>query len=847
MTFERSPDGLGMGGPRPRVSWRLPGGALHQRAYELELTRDAGTWTSGRIECADHHLVPWPEAPLASRERVGVRVRVWTDDGEPSGWSEPASVEAALLDPADWRAVPVGCGWAEQDGTDRRPARVRREFTLDRPVVSARLYATAHGVYEAEINGTRVGDDVLSPGWTVYRSRLLYRTYDVTDRLVAGRNVIGAWLGDGWYRGRLGFEGGTRDIYGTDQSFLAQLEITHDDGSVTTIATDRTWTAAPGPILTSGLYDGETHDARIADAAGTPVRTHDRDPATLVAADWPAVRCTDEVRPVAITLRADGTHLVDFGQNLVGRLAITVTGPAGTEIGIRHAEVVVDGELATRPLRQARATDTYVLRGGGVEHWEPRFTIHGFRYAELTGWPGVLTADAVVARVYHTDMPPLGTFECDNPLVNRLHDNVRWSMRGNFVGLPTDCPARDERLGWTGDMQVFASTAAFLYDCTALVDSWLVDVGAEQFADGTVPWYVPVVPGGPMWTPIRPGAAWGDVVTLTPWELYRSTGDVEVLRRHHGSAKAWVDLVDRLAGPDHLWDSGFQLGDWLDPGAPPDRPEAAATDPHLIATGYFAWSAHHLALAADVLDEPDEAARYDALAADVRSAFRRRYALGDGRLTSDSPTGYVVAIMFDLLDDPAPAGHRLAELVADNDYRIATGFVGTPLICDALTATGHVDVAYRLLMQTECPSWLYPVTRGATTIWERWDALRPDGSLNPGGMTSFNHFALGAVADWLYRVVAGVAPAAPGYRRITFHPRPGGGLTSAAASHETPYGTAGIAWRFVDDDMLVDLVVPPGCAADVLLPGVEPYEIGPGPHHAVVPRPVVSLLADTQP
>ena len=455
--------------------------------------------------------------------------------------------------------------------------------------MSARLYASAHGVYEAEINGMRVGDDTLSPGWTVYSRRLRYRTYDVTRYLVEGPNAIGAWLGDGWYRGRLGFNGGTRNIYGADQSWLAQLEIAHDDGTTTTIATDASWQAATGPIITSSLYDGEVHDARAdnpdwskpdgANGGGwTPVKVHKRDPATLIPAEGPPVRCTDTITPVTALRRDDGSYLLDFGQNLVGRLAITVDGPCGSHVTLRHAEVTVNGDIATGPLRQARATDEYILRGAGIETWEPRFTIHGFRYAVVNGWPGEIAHESVVARVYHTDMPPVGSFECSDPLVQRLHDNVRWSMRGNFVDIPTDCPARDERLGWTGDVQVFAPTALFLYDCAALLDSWLVDVGLEQLSEGTVPWYVPVIPGPPLWTPIRPGAGWGDVAALTPVALFQATGDVELLRRHHRAARAWVDLIASLAGPARLWDTGFQLGDWLDPTAPPDDPASSATD-----------------------------------------------------------------------------------------------------------------------------------------------------------------------------------------------------------------------------------------------------------------------------
>ena len=856
-TFEYSPDGLGLGTACPRISWRLPDGSTDQVAYELEIEdADGMTTTTGRVASPRRSLVPWPGEPLGSRARARVRVRVWTTGAEdPSPWSDPAWAEAALLDPEDWVARPVGGAWPEDETSDRRPARVRREFTIGRPVVAARLYATAHGVYEAEINGARVGDDALSPGWTVYGKRLKYRTYDVTDHLVQGRNAIGAWLGDGWYRGRLGFHGGTRDIYGTDQSWLAQLEIRHDDGSVTTIATDESWLAAASPILESGLYDGEVHDGRLADpdwsrpggAGGhddgepgdwTPVAVRHRDPVTLEPDDEPPVRCTGELAPASVVLRDDGSYLLDFGQNVAGRLAITVTGPSGTRVVLRHAEVIIDGDLATRPLRQARATDEYILRGDRTQRWEPRFTIHGFRYATITGWPGTLAPGSVVARVYHTDMPPAGEFTCSDPLVQRLHDNVRWSVRGNMVGLPTDCPARDERLGWTGDAQVFAPTALFLFDCTALFDSWLADVALEQLPDGTVPWYVPVVPGGPMWTPVRPGAGWGDASALVPVQLYQATGDPELLRRHYGPARAWVDLVARLAGPSRLWDTGFQLGDWLDPAAPPDDPAAGATDQHLIATAYLAWSARHVSLAASVLGHRADAEAYSALAGEAAAAFRGRYLLDDGRLASDGQTAYAIAIAFGLLGDAGlerRAGDRLAQLVHDNGYRIGTGFVGTPLICDALTSTGHVAEAYRLLMQTECPSWLYAVTHGATTVWERWDSLRPDGTLNPDGMTSFNHVAFGSVADWLHRVVAGLAPAEPGYRKIIFRPRPGGGLTSASASHQTPWGQAAIAWRITGELLHVDMTIPPNCTATADLPGHDRMELPAGTHHAEVP------------
>ncbi|MFE6331950.1 family 78 glycoside hydrolase catalytic domain [Streptomyces sp. NPDC057798] len=845
MSFEHLPDGLGIGTATPRLTWTLPPGSGSQTAYEVRLHRAGHEHGSGRVDGPDQILVPWPGAPLASRERVTVQVRVWTAEAvPPSAWSEPAVVEAGLLDPADWRAVPVGGGWAEDPDAERRPARVRKDFHLERPVVRARLYVSAHGLYEVEINGRRVGEEILAPGWTVYPHRLRYRTHDVTGHLTEGANTVGAWLGDGWYRGKYGFDGGTRNIYGTEQALIAQLEVTFDDGTTAVVATDETWSAAPGPIMRSGLYEGEVFDARLDDpgwstpaaadhAEWTPVRPGSRDPRTLVAPQGPPVRCTQEIAPTGITRTADGRHLLDFGQNLVGRLRVTLDAPAGTTLVLRHAEVLQDGELATRPLREAYATDTLILSGHGPYTWEPRFTLHGFRYAEITGWPGELTEEAVTARVYHTDMRRTGWFECSDPLINRLHENVVWSMRGNFVDIPTDCPQRDERLGWTGDLQVFAPTAGFLYDCAGMLESWLTDVALEQLPDGTVPWYVPVIPGEPMWTPIQPGAAWGDVATLTPWTLYRRFGDLRILRSTYSMARAWVDLVARLAGPSRLWDTGFQLGDWLDPAAPPDDPAAGCTDRYLVATAYFAHSARHLALSAAELGAEQDAARYAALADEVTAAFRRRYVLPTGRMTSDSPTAYALGIAFGLLADEqrAAAGDRLAELVLADGARIATGFVGTPLICDALTDTGHLDVAYRLLTQTECPSWLYPITQGATTIWERWDSLRPDGTLNPGGMTSFNHYALGAVADWLHRVVGGIAESAPGYRRIVFHPRPGGGITWARTRHETPYGTAELSWETTSGGRIrARVVVPDGCTGVVRLTGCPPAEVGPGKH-----------------
>jgi alpha-L-rhamnosidase len=860
-TFEHHRDPLGIGDAAPRLSWTTtaPAGWV-QAAYEVRLEGEGAQGAQGapltrdpsrRVASADSVLVPWPGAPLASRERVTVRVRVTGRDGSVSAWSPPSAVEAGLLEPQDWVARPVHAGWEEDpDSDDRRPPLLRRDLVVREGLQRGRVYATAHGVYELEIDGRGVGDDVMSPGWTPYQHRLRYRTYDITDRLTPGAHAIGAWLGDGWYRGRLGWNGGFRNIYGSDLSLIAQVELTYADGTVDIVATDGAWRAAPSPILRTGNYDGETYDARLEpvgwsepgfdDVGWSPVLVGERDPATLVAPDGPPVRCTEERPPMNVIRTPSGRMVLDFGQNLVGRLRIRLAGRSGQEVVVRTAEVMQEGEIYTRPLRSARSTDTYVVAGRQREEWEPRFTFHGFRYAEVSGWPGDLEAAVaagdIVARVLHTDLERTGWFRCSDPLVERLHENVVWSMRGNFLDIPTDCPQRDERVGWTGDLQVFAPTATFLYDVSGMLAGWLKDVALEQLPDGTVPWYVPVIPAHQRWTPIRPGAVWGDVAVLTPWTLFDRFGDVEVLRRQYASARGWVDLVERLAGPDRLWDDGMQLGDWLDPAAPPNDPADARTDRYLVATAYFARSADRLAATARVLGHDDDARRYAQLAAEVRSAFVGRYVAADGRLTSDAQTAYALAITFDLLP-PAlreSGGQRLAELVAESEHCIATGFAGTPAVSDALSSTGHVDAAYDLLLQTEAPSWLYAVTQGATTIWERWDSLLPDGTVNSGSMTSFNHYALGAVADWLHRVVAGLAPAAPGYREILVRPRPGGGLTWATAEHVTPYGPARVAWRLEDERLVVDVTIPTGATGRLDLPGMPVQTVGSGTHRVDV-------------
>jgi len=728
---------------------------------------------------------------------------------------------------------------------------LRREFNLDTghgAIVSASLRLTALGIVEAWLNGRPISRDLLTPGWSSYEWRLRYATYDVTG-LVETNNVLGVALGNGWFRGRLGW-GGRSAIYGPELGAFAQLEVTFEDGSTTVVATDRSWTAGPSGVVANDLYDGETIDARLRDdswlrpgfAAEGWVGVHEVefDTEILTPNSTPGVVRWNELPVKEVSTSPSGKTLVDFGQNLVGWVRVTVRGPAGTEITVRHAEVLEHGELGTRPLRTALATDRYVLSGERDE-FEPTFTFHGFRYAEISGWPGELDPEDLTAVAIGSDLRRIGTFRTSDPLLNQFHDNVVWGMRGNFVDVPTDCPQRDERLGWTGDIAAFAPTAAFLFDVDSFLGGWLADLALEQVHhDGMIPYVVPDVLKfleRPADFPAPESTAlWSDAGVWVPWTLYQAYGDDRVLRDQFDSMAAHVRRVRSLLSPNGLWDTGFQFGDWLDPDAPPDDPAAAKADTGVVATACAYRSAAIVAQVAGVLGRDAEHAEFAEHAAGLRAAFNAHYVSG-GRVTSDCTTVYALAIVFGLLDaaDEAAAGERLAELSAQAAYRISTGFAGTPFITDALTRTGHLDEAYKLLLERDCPSWLYPITMGATTVWERWDSMLPDGTINPGQMTSFNHYALGAVADWMHRVVGGIAPLEPGYAKVLVAPRPGGGLTAAETALETPHGRVAVRWSISGDDLTVDVDLSAGVGGILRLPGQDDRPLEGGRASVTVP------------
>jgi len=848
--YATNPLGIDVG--QPRLSWKLAAEArgVVQSAWQVQVAASAAglgsgdlVWDSGRVESSASIHRPYAGEPLASGRRYHWRVRVWDGSGAASAWSEPAWWEMGLLDAADWRASWIEPDLPEDTARSNPAPLLRREFQVEGDVASARAYVTSHGLYELHLNGRRVGDQLFTPGWTSYAKRLQYQTYDVADLLVPGANALGATLGDGWYRGRLGWEKG-RNLYGERLGLLLQIRIVYRDGREQLVTSDGSWKAGTGSIRASDLYDGEVQDARLepegwlaagfADAGWSPVRLAPQTGAQLIAPAGPPVRRIQELRPVAILTTPQGDTVVDMGQNMVGWVRLAAEGPAGTEITLRHAEMLdADGNFYTDNLRSAKATARYTLAGRGREQLEPHFTFFGFRYVAVQGYPGELSTDDLVGVVVHSDMEVTGSLETSNPLIDQLQHNIAWGQKGNFLDVPTDCPQRDERLGWTGDAQVFFRTAAFNMDVAGFFTKWLGDVAADQLENGAVPFVVPDV----LSTPERPAAGaagWADVAVRTPWELYLAYGDERLLARQYESMSRWVGYMRRRAGADAIWDGDFHFGDWLayasDPGSAPAYP-GATTSTDFIATAFLARSTELLRRAALVLGKSEDAERLAAQRDEVVAALRREFVTGTGRVAESTQTAYALALAFELL--PASLRAQAGERLADDTRRrghLTTGFLGTPHLLHVLSSSGHLDEAYRLLLREEYPSWLYPVTQGATTIWERWDGRKPDGSFQTPGMNSFNHYAYGAVGDWMYRVMAGIGidPAAPGYAHVLIAPRPGGGFTRVAASHESMYGRVGSAWRLEEGRFRLEVEVPPNTTATLRLPGAILAEVREG-------------------
>jgi alpha-L-rhamnosidase len=838
---------LGIDARTPRLSWRIEsdGRGVVQSAYEIRVARSerglgaAGdrVWESGKVGSDESIHRPYGGKALESGRRYHWQVRVWDGSGKASAWSAPAWWEMGLLDPSDWKASWIEPGLPE-DVTKSGPVPLlRREFKLTGAVARARAYVTSHGLYELHLNGRRVGDQLFTPGWTSYNKRLQYQTYDVTPLLKAGDNALGVELGNGWYRGNLPGGVDRRNVYGDRLALLLQIEIAYTDGRLELVGTDGGWKAATGPILMSEIYHGETYDARLEKTGWTTpgfddrgwsavqVASHRKD--DLVAPAGPPVRRIQELKPVRILRTPAGDTVVDMGQNMVGWVKLRAEGPAGTTVTLRHAEVLdKQGNFYTENLRAAKATARYTLRGSGPETFEPLFTFFGFRYVAIDGYPGELTPDALTGVVVHSEMAPAGELETSKTLVNQLQHNIQWGQKGNFLDVPTDCPQRDERLGWTGDAQVFFPTAAFNMDVAAFFTKWLRDVAADQFEDGRVPHVIPNVLTRPE-NPAAGSSGWADAAVIIPWEMYRSYGDRRILEEQYESMARWVEYERKRAGDDFIWTGDFHFGDWLAYTAPSREARSypgATTGKDLIATAFFAHSADLLRRTALVLGRAEDAARYAELVGRIKAAFRDEFVSGRGRVGESTQTAYVLALQFDLLPEELRplAAKRLAEEIRERKH-LTTGFLGTPYLCHVLSRYGYLDEAYLLLNREEYPSWLYPVKQGATTIWERWDSQKPDGTFQDTSMNSFNHYAYGAIGEWMYRVMAGIEidGAAPGYRHTLIQPRPGGGFTSVKASHETMYGKVSSAWTLEGERFELAVEIPANTRATVRLPRAD--------------------------
>lgn len=819
---------IGIDAAQPRFSWQLSGTQrnIHQTAYELKVSNGNDVlWSSGKVVSDQSVMIEYAGKKLSSNTKYNWKVRVWDAAGKASAWNN-GFFQTAFLQSSDWKAKWITPGYKE-DSLYRPSPLMRKEFSNNKKLVSATAYITAHGMYEARINGQRVGDAYLTPGWTSYSKRLQYQVYDVTGLIKNNVNAIAVTLGNGWYRGTIGFSNSI-NVYGKDIALLFQLELKYADGSTQTILSDESWKTSTGSILASDIYNGETIDARkeqsgwqmpgFNDAAWTSAKVANFSYNNLLATENEPVKKHETFKPVKVLTTPNGEKVIDFGQNLVGWVMLKIKGNAGDKIVLSHAEVLdKKGNFYIENLRSAKCTNTYILKGGEEEFFEPHFTWQGFRYIKVEGYPGEINPDNFTAVALYSDMKPTGSFTSSNALVNQLQHNIQWGQRGNFLDVPTDCPQRDERLGWTGDAQAFSRTATFNMNVNSFFAKWLKDVEADQ-VNGAVPYVIPNILGKGSVN----SAGWSDVATIVPWNMYLAYGDKRILQNQYNSMKAYVESIRKVAVND-LWNSGFHFGDWLFYRPEDDNDgNSAVTDKYLITQCFYAHSTQLLINAANVLGKKDDAAAYTELLSKIKEAFIKEYLTPNGRLVSSTQTAYVLALNFDMLPEAlrAQAAKRLADNIKAYGTHLTTGFLGTPYLCHVLTRFGYSDIAYKLLLQEKYPSWLYPVKMGATTIWERWDGQKPDGSFQTPGMNSFNHYAYGAIGDWMYRQMVGIDTYEDGvgYKHIRVKPHLGEGFTSASASLETYYGKLSSGWKVENGKLNMTVEIPANTTATVYIP-----------------------------
>lgn len=817
---------VGLHASTPTFSWKLPQGVEKQTAYRIQVSDKDIVWDSEWVESDQSVFIPYGGKPLESRQQLLWRVDYKDETGNASGWSAAATFELGLLNSSDWSAkwIRPAADLPELESTSM----LRREFFVKDNIQQARLYVTARGLFEVSLNGEKVGQDVFAPGWTAYSKRLDTLTYDVSDQLQVGNNAIGALLGTGWYAGKIGFKD-EQNRYGSQPQLLLQLEIQYADGSSSIITSDDQWKSTfDGPIRTSSIYNGETYDANLElpgwstacfnDKGWTRVES-EPDPGLvrLTPKPFAPVRAVEFLQVQNITEPEEGRYVFDMGQNMVGYPELTVPVEKGRKITVRFAEMLnPDGTMYTDNYRKAKSIDFYTAAKTGMISWKPTFTFHGFRYVELSGFSkGVKPqADWIKGVVLHTDLRPVGTFESSHAKLNQLQSNITWGQRGNFLDIPTDCPQRDERMGWTGDAQAFCSTSMFNYDSHAFWKSWLGSVRDEQLVSGKIPSVVPNVFTGPD----SPG--WMDAATIIPWNAYVRTGDTELLSDNYEMMEKLVSFY-RKKSENHCIQKISGFGDWLQPYAENNRGDTPLS---LLGTAFYAYSTRILADTASVLGKSEDVKKYQIEADAIKNAFGAYYFESDGALknTPETQTAYILAFEFDLVpsDLRKKAVKHLIELIDDAGGNLRTGFLGTPYIAQVLDRSGYPDTAFSLLFKESYPSWFYSINQGATTMWERWDSYTIKDGFHPEGMNSFNHYAYGAIGQWMYERIAGLAPdpANPGYKHFFVRPLVGGPLTSARAELETGYGRAASGWKKNGSTLEIDVVVPPNTTATIEFP-----------------------------
>lgn len=865
---------------RPWFGWKMESDRRNvvQKAYRLEIGADEAfeqvLWQSGWVESRESVHVEAEGFVPASCHKYYVRVQL-RDSQEESGFSEPFSFVTAIQRQEEWAAQFI----TAEDPEDRDKSGstcLRKEIHLSGDVAEAYVCTTALGLYHFYINGVKVGDDEMTPGWTSYKNHLCYQTYEVTGLLKCGENALGALVGAGWYKGKMGFLH-LRNNYGEQAAFLMQLVIRYQDGREEIIVSDDTWTGHDGPVTFSEIYDGEHYDARLEisgwkepglkkpglkesgleesgpkesglkkdgleraawKAAGDwrPVTTVDFPMTALTAQAGSRVQVQEILPASGILTTPQGDTVIDFGQNMTGWIQFKVRGNAGDQVKLQCFETLdAAGNVYTDNLRTAKEEIIYICKGDGEETYHPHFSFQGFRYAHVLSWPGELKAEDVQGLVLYSDMEETGGFHCSHPLVNQLHHNICWSMKGNFLDVPTDCPQRDERMGWTGDAQIFCRTACYLRNTYTFFAKWLKDVAADQTPEGGIPHVVPDIISGEeeldwlLSQGTHSAAAWADVAVINPWTMYLMYGDKTILEEQYDSMKRWIGFM-REHAVDYIWNYKLQFGDWVALDAE-EGSYFGATPNDLTCTAYFAHSTDLFARIAGILGRKEDAGEYRALYEKIKEKFQRTFFLEDGRMTAMTQTAHIVALYFGLVPEQyrQQTADRLVKLLERENGHLVTGFVGTPYFCHALSQNGYVDEAYDLLLKEDFPSWLYQVRMGATTIWEHWDGLKPDGTMWSPNMNSFNHYAYGAVGEWLYRVVLGIEAdeQEPGYRHMIINPQTGDAFDFAEGFYESVYGRIQIRWEkgTQSGERLLRVTIPHNATAAICLEtGAVPSE-----------------------